>query len=141
MKFIDSGTVKDLGYSTVVIEHKHKQYSGKAKCHPDDDFSEFTGCRYAQERAEIAALKDEWRQKKHDCEECRKYVKAVSQYAKFDKESSTAKAMYRQLNRRIKEVNELADAINKRELNLKIAIRQQDDVQKYIKQKHSNDNE
>ena len=140
MRFLDSGTVKETGYSTVIIEHKGNKYVGQAKCHPDDTFSEFTGCRYAQERAEIKALKDEWKQKKHDCDECRKYLIAVSQYAGFDKESSTAKAMFRQLNRRIKEVNKLAEIISQKQFNLQIAIRQQDGFNNKIEQMRLNDN-
>ena len=140
MRFLDSGTVKETGYSTVVIEHKGNKYVGQAKCHPDDTFSEFTGCRYAQERAEIKALKNEWKQKKHDCDECRKYLIAVSQYAGFDKESSTAKAMFRQLNRRIKEVNKLAEVISQRQFNLQVAIKQQDSFNNKIEQMRLNDN-
>ena len=140
MRFLDSSTVEEIGYSTVIIKHKGNEYVGQAKCHPDDTFSEFTGCRYAQERAEINALKDEWKQKKHDCDECRKYLIAVSQYAGFDKESSTAKAMFRQLNRRIKEVNKLAEIISKKQFNLQIAIRQQDGFNNKIEQMRLNDN-
>ena len=140
MRFLDSGTVKETGYSTVIIKHRGNEYMGQAKCHPDDTFSEFTGCRYAQERAEINALKDEWKQKKHDCDECRKYLIAVSQYAGFDKESSTAKAMFRQLNRRIKEVNKLAEIISKKQFNLQVAIKQQDSFNSKIEQMRLNDN-
>lgn len=140
MHFLDSGTVKETGYSTVIIKHKGNEYVGQAKCHPDDTFSEFTGCRYAQERAEINALKDEWKQKKHDCDECRKYLIAVSQYAGFDKKSSTAKAMFRQLNRRIKEVNKLAEIISQKQFNLQVAIRQQDSFNSKIEQMRLNDN-
>ena len=140
MRFLDSGTVKETGYSTVIIKHKGNEYVGQAKCHPDDTFSEFTGCRYAQERAEINALKDEWKQKKHDCDECRKYLIAVSQYAGFDKESSTARAMFRQLNRRIKEVNKLAEIISKKQFNLQVAIKQQDSFNSKVEQMRLNDN-
>ena len=140
MRFLDSGTVKETGYSTVIIKHKGNEYMGQAKCHPDDTFSEFTGCRYAQERAEINALKDEWKQKKHDCDEGRKYLITVSQYADFDKESSTAKAMFRQLNRRIKEVNKLAEIISQKQFNLQVAIRQQDSFNNKSEQRRLNDN-
>ena len=141
MRFKDSGTVKETGYSTVIVEHKGNEYMGQAKCHPDDEFSEFTGCRYAQERAEIKALKDELKQKKHDCDECRKYIVAVSQYAGFDKESPTAKAMFRQLNRRIKEVNKLVEIISQRQFNLQVAIRQQDSFNSKIEQMRLSDKE
>ena len=37
MRFLDSGTVKETGYSTVIIEHKGNKYVGQAKCHPNDN--------------------------------------------------------------------------------------------------------
>lgn len=126
MKFLTSKTYPDKGLSVVFVEHKGNNYRGEAKLHPDDKWSKFTGCRFAEERAEIKALKDEYKQKKHDCEECRKFVAVVQQYAKFNPGDPSARAMFRQLNRRIKEVNNLADKINEKEFNLRIAIRQQD---------------
>lgn len=140
MKFIDSYADPVSGESYVKVSHKKKIYGGKAKIHPEDSWSNFTGCRYAELRAEIKALKDEYRQKKHDCEECRKFVVAISQYAKFDKNSSTAKAMYRQLNRRIKEVNKLASIITEKEFSLRVYIRQQDGIKNTIKQNKLNNN-
>lgn len=126
MKFLTSKTYPDKGLSVVFVEHKGNNYRGEAKLHPDDTWSEFTGCRFAEERAEIKALKDEYKQKKHDCDECRKFAAAVQQYAKFNPDDPSARAMFRQLNRRIKEVNKLAGAINEKEFNLHVAIRQQD---------------
>lgn len=126
MRFIDSHTNEETRISYVTVENKGAVYTASAKCHPDDEFSVFTGCRYAEMRAEIKALKAEYYQKKHDCDECRKFVSMVQQYACFNREDPSAKAMFRQLNRRIREVNALADEINKRELALRVAIRQQD---------------
>lgn len=126
MKFLTSETYPDKGLSIVSVEHKGNNYQGSAKLHPDDVWSEFTGCRFAEERAEIKALKAEYKQKRHDCEECRKFVAAIRQYSKFNPEDPSAKAMFRQLNRRIREVNLLADEINRKEFNLRVAIRQQD---------------
>lgn len=130
MKFIDSYADSADGRSCVIVEHKNKRYKGIAKCHPEDTFSEYTGCRYAEERAQIKALKEEWKEKKAKCEECRKFVKAITQYKNFDSTSDTAKAMYRQLNRRIKEVNDLADKITRKEINLKLSMRQKDKIDK-----------
>lgn len=130
MRFLTSETDKENGLSTVQIQYKKNNYQGKAKLHPDDTWSEFTGCRYAQERAEIKALKAEYQEKKEKCEECRKFVVAVQQYSKFNSEDPSARAMFRQLNRRIREINKLADEINKKEFSLKIAIRQQDKFKK-----------
>lgn len=134
MKFIDSIANSVEGESYVKVKHHGKIYSGKARLHPEDEWSDFTGCRYAEERAEIKALKEEWKQKKTACEECRKFVVAVSQYAAFDKESASARAMFRQLNRRIKEVNKLAETISEKQFALNVAIRQQDGFNKRINQ-------
>lgn len=137
MKFISSSTYKKLGFSYVTILEKGKYYTGRAKLHSEDskNWSEYTGCRYAETRAMIQALKYERKKKKAACEECRKFVKAVSQYKNFDKNSSTAKAMYRQLNRRIKEINKITDQINKMELELRITIRNQDSINKKANKK------
>lgn len=126
MKFLTSETYPDKGLSIVSVEYKGNNYQGRAKLHPNDVWSEFTGCRFAEERAEIKALKAEYKQKRHDCEECRKFVAAVRQYSKFNPKDPSAKAMFRQLNCRIKEVNQLIDKINQKEFNLHVAIRQQD---------------
>lgn len=139
MKFIDSWT-NDEKISCVTVKYRNNYYEGRAYLHPEDDWSEFTGCRYAHERAEIAALKDEWKEKKAACEECRKFVNMVTQYKNFDKDSPTAKAMFRQLNRRIKEVNTLANIISKRQFNLNVMMRQQDEFKNKIKQNKSINN-
>lgn len=129
-KFIDSETYEDIGESCVTILYKGNEFYGYAKCHPDDEWSEFIGCGYAEIRAQIKALKWELWQKKAACEACRKFVRAVSQYKNFNKEDGTAKAMYRQLNRRIKEVNNIIDEINALELSLKLRKRSQEDLAK-----------
>lgn len=128
MKLKDSYADPASGESYVLVSYKGNTFNGKAKLHPDDEWSNFTGCRYAEMRAEIKALKDEWKKKKAACEECRKFVVAVSQYANFDKSSPSAKAMFRQLNRRIKEVNEIAEQIGLLQMRLNIAISQQNKV-------------
>lgn len=133
MYFIDSKTFPKEGTSYAFIRHDKRIYEGKARLHPDDTFSEFTGCRYAETRAKIKALRAEYRKKKASCEECRKFVKAVTQYSHFDAKDPSAKAMFRQLNRRIKEVNELADEITKLEFSLRVAMRQQDNFNKRSK--------
>lgn len=100
--------------TTVCINHLGKNFYGEARLHPDDreNYSEITGGRYAEMKAEIKALKFERRLKKEKCEECRKFVRACEQYKIFDKSSPTAKAMYTQLGKRIKEVNTITDRIN-----------------------------
>ena len=108
------------GESYVIINYLDADFYGKAKCHPEDKeyMGEFTGKSYAYERACIKAMKYELALEKTKCEECRKFVKSCMSYKNFDKTSGTAKAMFRQLNIRIKEVNKIIDAINAKEMKL-----------------------
>ena len=143
MYLVNSFYDEKTGISICEVKHKNQIYSGLSRLHPDDEEaglgSKYTGCRYAELRAEIAALKNEHKEAKAACEECRKFVKACSQYKNFDKESPTAKAMFRQLSQRIKKVNKLADEINKKLNALNMAIKQKEIVhnalQKYIQVK------
>lgn len=140
MKFINSETNKDYGFSAVVVENKGYTYWGTARLHPDDEWSEFFGCRLAEMRAKISALKDEHREAKARCEECRKFVEAVKQYKNFDSESPTAKAMFRQLNRRIIAVNRIAEEIAALELEIIVNIKTQDEIKTRLKAKADKNN-
>lgn len=137
MKLMSSYFNNITGESTVKVRHKKIDYFGVARLHPEDfeKASKYTGCRYAELRAEIKALKSEYKKEKEACEECRKFVKACSQYKNFDAESPTAKVMYRQLNRRIKRVNDLADLINKKLQDLEMAIKQKEIVSNALERK------
>lgn len=139
MQLIDSGYLAESGKSIAIVKYKGKKYNGIARLHPEDKeaglASKYTGCRYAELRAEIKALKAEYKKEKNACEECRKFVKACLQYKNFDKESPTAKAMFRQLNRRIKRVNDLADKINQKISDLDMAIRQKDIIHNALERK------
>ena len=132
MKFIDSFYFKNkegITVSKVLVKHKGKLFNGMAFLHPDDEAagvgSELTGCRYAETRARIKALKYELKVERKACEDIRKFVRAIEGYKDFDKDSPTAKVMYRQLNQRIKKVNKLIDEINAMYLGLRIAFRKQ----------------
>lgn len=120
------------GTSSCTVQHRGKMYTGFAELHPDDaeKASRFAGCELAEIRAEIKALKAELKQEREKCEEVRKFVIACTQYAKWDKEDPSAKVVYRQLNRRIKRVNQLVDMINERELKIMRLIGQRDAVLK-----------
>lgn len=136
MRFIDGYFDPAQGTSHVLIKHKNKDFWGRAKLHPDDTASNYTGCRYAELRAKIKALKYEYKEKKANCDACRNFVKSIEQYKDFDRTSPIAKIMYRQLNRRIKEVNSIADTINKLEFDLNIQISMQDNFENRIKAKN-----
>lgn len=135
MKFIDS-VYKD-GVSTVTVEHQGILFTGVARVSPEDEASasEYTGCWIAEGRAMINALKHERAIAKEKCEECRKFVRACTGYKNFDKDSPTAKAMFRQLNRRIKQVNDLADEINDIYKSIDRTLWQRDLILRSIKAK------
>lgn len=124
MKFITSTYDKKTGYSTVILEHLGQTFQGNARLHPDDKekASEFAGCSYAEIRATIKALKYERKIQKEKAEEVRKFIKQCEAYNNWDKESPTARVVYRQMNRYIKRVNELADQINDLAFGLNRAI-------------------
>ena len=115
MKFIESHYNEETGISTVIMQHLGKKFVGQAKIHPDDkeNQSRFAGCEYAEIRAMIKALKNERKIAKNKADMAIDFIKACEGYAKFDKDSDAAKVMYRQLNRRIKKVNDITDEINK----------------------------
>ena len=137
MRLVDAYFDKETGKSKAIVEYKKQWFTGYAKCHPDDmaEASKFAGPGYAETRAIIKALKWERKKKMQECEVIRKFVKAVGQYKNFNSEDPSAKAMYRQLNRRIKEVDAITDEINKEIQNLQTAIAQRDVVKRAIKRR------
>lgn len=116
MKFIDSYYYPENGHSRVIVQHLGEKFTGRAWIHPDekDKASTYAGCQIAEIRAEIKALKYERRIKKEETDAMIKFVHACECYKYFNKEESSARVVYRQLNRRISEVNKLTDEINKR---------------------------
>lgn len=114
MKFIDSSYNSETGESKVIMQHLGVKFIGTANIHPDDweNASSYEGCFIAEQRAMILALKYERYLVKRKADEAIDFMKACGCYKNFDKESPTAKAMYRQLNRRIKKVNDITDKIN-----------------------------
>jgi hypothetical protein len=139
MKFISSSYDPEKGTSSVVMQHLGKKFEGTAKIHPDEfeRKSEFAGCNYAEIRATIKALKYERQIAKNKSDEALDFVKSCEGYSKFDKDSPSAKAMYRQLNQRIKRVNDLADEINDLYRLLDVSIRRRDIILKAYNKKQS----
>lgn len=119
MKFISSYYDSVGGGSTASVEHLGKIFYGYAQLHPEDSGSNFFGCRIAEQRAEIKALKYERNKLKEEAEICRKFVQACKQYKQFNEEDPSAKSMLRQLNVKINKVNELASIIGFKMLKIK----------------------
>ena len=137
MKFYNSNYFEEDGLSVVTVEHMGEYFYGTSTLLEEDKdkASKFTGCRFAEMKAKIKALKYERNIEKEKCEEIRKFVKACSQYKGWDKDSSTAKAIYKQLNKRIKKVNLLTDKINQLYSELYADFRRQDMVVAALKRK------
>lgn len=137
MKFILSNYDSAWGEAHVIMQHLGVKFSGFANVHPDDKInaSEYAGCTLAELRATLAALKYERRIAKNKSDEAIDFVKACEGYAKFDPESDTAKVMYRQLNRRIKRVNDLTDQINNLLEEIKVFAQKRQIVLNAIKRK------
>lgn len=114
MKFISSSYCEKTGVSTVTIQHLGVKFIGIAKLHPDDrdHASRFEGCWLAEQRAIILALKYERYMAKKKSDEAIDFLKSCECYSNFDKDSPTARSIYRQVNRRIKKVNDITDKIN-----------------------------
>lgn len=112
MKFIDSAYDPNTGMSIVIIQHLGIKFEGTAKVHPEDKGSNYFGCQLAEIRAKIKALKYERKLAKQKADDALDFIKSCEGYKKFNKEDDTAKVMYRQINRRIQKVNDLADKIN-----------------------------
>ena len=137
MKFICSSYDPESGLSTVIVQHLGVKFTGFAKRHPDDEAisSELVGGTYAEMKATIKALKYERKLAKQKADEALDFVKAVENYAKFNKEDPAAKSMYRQLNQRIKKVNDLADEINELYNDYYTLIHQRDKIIKKYREK------
>ena len=113
MKFIDSGYDEDTGISFVIMQHLGKKFKEHAYLHPDEkNPSKYAGCRFAELRAKIEGLKYERTILKNKSDMALDFVKSLECYKDFDKDSPTAKCIYRQLNKRIDKVNKITDEIN-----------------------------
>ena len=136
MKFIDSAYDEVSGLSEVTIQHLGTKFTGYAQVHPEEDKpSKYAGCRFAELRATIDALKYERQMLKNKADMALDFVKSLECYADFDKEDATAKCIYRQLNKRIDKVNKKTDEINDRIQELDASIRQREVVVKAMDRK------
>ena len=137
MKFISSSYNPKTGKSEVVMQHLGIKFKGSAQLHPEDKENEsrFAGCYLAEVRAKILALKYERYMAKKKSDDAIDFIKSCENYANFDKDSPTAKAMYRQINRRIKRVNDITDEINKYLNEIDIYQRRRSIVTNAIKRK------
>lgn len=139
---IDAVYGEATGVSFATIKYRGNEYTAFTKLHEEDKdkASKYAGCRFAEQKAQIKALKAELRNEKAKCDAIKDYIKSVCQYGTFDKDSPTAKAMFRQLNVRVKRVDALVDEINQMIQDYDTDIRQRDIVTAAIQRKKENEN-
>lgn len=126
MKYVDIITNKDTKVSEVILEHKGKQYSGQAICHPEDYWSNFFGCEIAELRAYIKVLKDKIKTKRTECETIKKFVGTIASYKAFNHTSEIAKAMDKQMNIKFKELDILLEKLEKTQNQIETLINERD---------------
>ena len=141
VKFIDAGFGEKSKNSYAIVELGKKRYSATVTLAKEDEdkVSKLRGPRFAEMKAEIRALKGQLRIEKEKCNECRNFVKALECYKEFDKKTKTARCVYRQLNRRINNVNVLIAMINQKQQDYVTAVHQSDIVTKAIERKKERD--
>ena len=125
MKFISSSYDPDTGISTVVMQHLGVKFTGVAKVHPDEKTksSKFAGCRYAEIRATIKALKYERNKLKSEFKIIKNYLSSCESYADFDIHNNEYyKPFYRQFKKRENKIVELNVAIAELEILVKNLI-------------------
>lgn len=113
MKFITSEYEPNTGVSMVKVKHRNRIFVGTSAVHPDDKAyaSTYTGGAIAEIRANIKALKYELRVLKKETKEWTKFLNACTNCKKFDKESDTAKVVYRQYNKQLKKIERVKQEI------------------------------
>lgn len=111
--------------SKAIIEYKDKIYTGIARCHKEDAWSNFFGYRLAETRAYIKFLKDKLKDKKIEYKAIKNFVKSIESYKTFNNDSDIAKSMYKQLNIKKKELDNLKIKIDllKKQINKNIEER------------------
>ena len=138
IKFICSSGNKTKGHCKTTVQDSYgRQYTGHAWLANGDTWSEIFGCRIAELRATVQAINYKIYKKKADYKTIENFVKAVGGYKKFDKESPSAKCMYRQLNRRKAEIKRLEQEREAIKQFIKDSIDMRDRITNRINRKNS----
>ena len=114
MRFINADFNRNTGISVASVEHMGQVFYGIARLHPEDQAygSIYTGCNFAEMRATIKALKYEKQYRVYHLKEWEKFLHGCLDSKKFDKESDSAKVVFRQYNRQKKQITDIEEEIN-----------------------------
>ena len=139
MKFISCDYNENSHYTIVCMEHLNIRFYGIAKLHPEDEYSKYVGAEVAESRATIKALQYEVQLKKVKLHEIENFIRACQQYKNFDKNSSTAKVVFKQYNRKLKEIKNLKDEIESTKESLSWYLKSRDKLMEKIRTKSVNE--
>lgn len=132
IKYRWSEADKELGCCTTAVKYGNKIYIGEAKLAEGDTWSEIFGCRIAEIRATIKALNAIIDTKRKEYKAIENFIKATTCYKNFDKESPTALCVYRQLNRKKVEIENLKMQRGKLKKFIKDSIEMREKIEKRI---------
>lgn len=114
MILTDASYDKETGVSKCTILHNGVKYYGEARLHPDDkdNWSSFLGCRIAEARATLKALKAEKKEKQQELHYYENLVKTLLNYKNIDTESREYRIIRNivwRKNRELQSLNALID--------------------------------
>lgn len=109
MILTDASYDKETGVSKCTILHNGVKYYGEARLHPDDkdNWSSFLGCRIAEARATLKALKAEKKEKQQELHYYENFVKTLLSYKEVNTESKEYKTIKKIIWKKMKELQNL----------------------------------
>lgn len=109
MILTDANYDKETGVSKCTILHNGVKYYGEARLHPDDkdNWSSFLGCRIAEARATLKALKAEKKEKQQKLHYYENFVKTLLSYKEVNTESKEYKTIKKIIWKKMKELQHL----------------------------------
>lgn len=142
LKFYDSIFSKHSGCALVKLKDTKtgEIFYGVSKCHEDDMpyVSEYFGCEIAELRAHIKVFKKQKKEIWKEYKACKNIIAAACNMKAFDSDSSTAKAVFHQLNLKEKEYKAICNKIEIFENIIKEKVRQKDHFnEKYLNESNS----
>lgn len=105
----------DTGISTVVLQTKDGEFTGTAKLHPEDQnhASRYTGCKYAEIRANIKIIKFEKKVCRRTLKELTDIYTQIYQNRNCSINSREAQYLTTRMNEILKELEKLEQAEDK----------------------------
>lgn len=109
MILTDASYDKETGVSKCTILHNGVKYYGEARLHPDDkdNWSSFLGCRIAEARATLKALKAEKKEKQQELHYYENFEKTLLSYKEVNTESKEYKTIRKIIWKKMKELQHL----------------------------------